>query len=372
MIPGGLLAVGSIWLKESPRWLFSKGKREQGLKNLLWIRNLPAENFYIVEELAFIEAALEEQKSTVGLGFFDPFKAVFRSRSLQWRVFLGTTLFIFQNGSGINAINYYSPTVFKSLGIVGPNTSFLTTGLFGVVKTVLTLVWLFFLIDKFGRRNLLLVGALGGAVCMLIIGGYLASPLVDTSAAAAAVAKPLTSGGYAAVFFFYLWTAFYTPSWNGTPWVINSEMYEQNVRSLGQAMAAASNWFWVCASKSCSKPEHMLTIITELHHCQIHFSDVPQHGQVRLRCLLLLRWHDVAVRCFRLLPHSRDQVRSSRVHEQTLRDQALPQGQRHHHARGPGSRARIPRGCRGRWLEPREEQGCSRRGQRCLTDYTSY
>jgi hypothetical protein len=102
---------------------------------------------------------------------------------------------------------------------------------------------LFFLIDKFGRCNLLLVGAIGGAGCMLILGGYLASPLVDTSAASQ-VAKPLSSGGIAAVFFFYLWTAFYTPSWNGTPWVINSEMYEQNVRSLGQAMAAASNWFW--------------------------------------------------------------------------------------------------------------------------------
>jgi hypothetical protein len=53
---------------------------------------------------------------------------------------------------------------------------------------------------------------------MLILGGYLASPLVDTSAASQAIAKPLSSGGIAAVFFFYLWTAFYTPSWNGTPW----------------------------------------------------------------------------------------------------------------------------------------------------------
>lgn len=240
LIPGGLLALGAIWLKESPRWLYSKGRREQGLKNLLWIRNLEADNFYIVEEVAFIDAALEEQAASVGLGFFDPFKAVLKTRSIQWRLFLGTTLFIFQNGSGINAINYYSPTIFKSLGIAGTNTSFLTTGLFGVVKTVLTFVWLFFLIDKLGRRKLLMIGAAGGSICMWIIGAYLASS-VDTSAAAA---TSLSGGGIAAIFFFYLWTAFYTPSWNGTPWVINSEMYDQNVRSLGQAMASASNWFW--------------------------------------------------------------------------------------------------------------------------------
>lgn len=54
----------------------------------------------------------------------------------------------------------------------------------------------------------------------------------------------LDSGGIAAIFMFYLWTAFYTPSWNGTPWVLNSEMFDQNTRSLGQASAAANNWLW--------------------------------------------------------------------------------------------------------------------------------
>ena len=46
------------------------------------------------------------------------------------------------------------------------------------------------------------------------------------------------------MFFFYLWTAFYTPSWNGTPWVLNSEIFDQSTRSLGQASAACNNWFW--------------------------------------------------------------------------------------------------------------------------------
>lgn len=239
LIPGGLLLLGAFWIRESPRWLFSKGKREEGLKNLCWIRNLESDHLYLVEEVAFIDAALEEQAATVGLGFWQPFKAVGRSRKVQWRFFLGGMLFLWQNGSGINAINYYSPTVFKSIGITGTNTSFLTTGIFGVVKTCLTLIWLFFLIDKLGRRKLLMIGAAGGSVCMWIIGGYIAKAGVHKVAS-----DHLSSGGIAAIFFFYLWTAFYTPSWNGTPWVLNSEMFDQNTRQLGQASAAANNWFW--------------------------------------------------------------------------------------------------------------------------------
>lgn len=143
------------------------------------------------------------------------------------------------SGSGINAINYYSPTVFASIGIRGTNTSFLTTGIFGVVKTVVTFIWLLVLIDHMGRRKLLMIGAIGGSICMWIIGAYICIADPENNPT-----DSLTPGGIAAVFFFYLWTFFYTPSWNGTPWVINSEMFDQNVRSLGQANAAANNWFW--------------------------------------------------------------------------------------------------------------------------------
>ncbi|KAI4721903.1 quinate permease [Aureobasidium sp. EXF-10727] len=238
LIPGGLLLIGSLWLKESPRWLYSKGRREEGLKNLCWIRKLESNDLYIVEEVAAIDAAIDHQASTMGMGFSAPFAAVAKSRTVQWRFILGGLLFMWQNGSGINAINYYSPTVFKSIGITGTNTSFFTTGLFGVVKTVMTIIWILFLIDKLGRRKLLMIGAAGGSVCMFIIGGY----LLGTDGKRKGT--ELGSGGIAAVFFFYLWTTFYSPSWNGTPWVLNSEMFDSNTRSLGQASAAANNWFW--------------------------------------------------------------------------------------------------------------------------------
>ena len=113
IIPAGLLFIGSLWMRESPRWLFLHDKRKQAMKNLCWIRQLEASDIYITEEVAAIDQAHEHQKSTVGLGFWQPFKSLAARPNLMWRLFLGCMLFFWQNGSGINAINYYSPTIFK-------------------------------------------------------------------------------------------------------------------------------------------------------------------------------------------------------------------------------------------------------------------
>jgi sugar porter (SP) family MFS transporter len=239
LIPAGLMFIGLFFIRESPRWLMSRGQRAKALKNLCWIRKLETNDVYMLEEVSAIDAALEHQHATVGLGFWQPFRALVNDRKVSYRFFLGCSLFFWQNTSGINAINYYSPTVFKSIGITGTNTSLFTTGIFGIVKALVTIIWLFFLIDNLGRRNLLMFGAFGGALCLYYVGAYI--KIADPSHHPTA---NITSGGISAMAFFYLWTIFYTPSWNGTPWVYNSEMFPQNVRTLGQAFAAASNWLF--------------------------------------------------------------------------------------------------------------------------------
>ncbi|KAF8848523.1 general substrate transporter [Acephala macrosclerotiorum] len=239
LIPSGFLFVGAFWLCESPRWLMTKGKREKAIKNLCWIRELPENDIYIREEVYAIDQNIERQMQAGGLGFWQPFKILATNKAIQWRFFLGGSLFFWQNASGINAINYYSPTVFKSIGITGTNTSLFTTGLFGVVKTSFTLMYLIFLVDQYGRRRLLMIGAAGGSLCLWYVGGYIAA-----ADPAAHPSSSLPPSGVSAVFFFYLWTSFYSPTWNPTPWVLNSEMFDQNVRTLAQAFAAANNWLW--------------------------------------------------------------------------------------------------------------------------------
>lgn len=113
LIPSGLLLFGSAWIRESPRWLFLKDYRKQAMENLCWIRQLEPNDIYIQEEIAAIDKIYETQKATVGLGFWQPFQALAARPNLQWRLFLGCMLFFWQNGSGINAINYYSPTIFS-------------------------------------------------------------------------------------------------------------------------------------------------------------------------------------------------------------------------------------------------------------------
>ncbi|KAJ8096941.1 general substrate transporter [Lipomyces tetrasporus] len=239
-IPGGLLFIGTFFIRDSPRWLMMNGDMQKGLETLRWFRKLDETDEYLRFEIAQIEEAIESRAGAVGLGVWGPVKAVCRSPRIIKRLIFTTSLFIWQNSSGINAVNYYSPTIFKSLGIGGTNSSLLSTGIFGVLKTTGTFLWMVFLVETTGRRLTLMIGSAGVSLCMYFLGAYvkIANPTSHNSSG------DLDSGGRAAMAFFYIWTVFYSASWNWTPWVINAEIFDQHVRTFVQAINAAANWFW--------------------------------------------------------------------------------------------------------------------------------
>ncbi|KIK55202.1 hypothetical protein GYMLUDRAFT_175841 [Collybiopsis luxurians FD-317 M1] len=238
LIPGGLLTIGSLLMTESPRWLMSRDREEDALRSLTYLRHLPRDADYVQEELFETREAIKHERSLAGAGFFGPLRTVFSSPKLMGRLALASSLFAWQNATGINAINYYSPTIFKSVGVTG-SSSLLTTGVYGLIKMTGAVVWLMYLIDTLGRRKLFFGGSLGGAVCMYYIGAYIA-----IAKPAQHPTKTLSPGGKSAIAFFYLWTVFYSPTWNGTPWVVSAEFFPQHVRTFTSACSAASNWLY--------------------------------------------------------------------------------------------------------------------------------
>lgn len=242
LIPAGLFALTvPFFSPESPRWLLQRGKAERAIKNLCYLRKLPADHAYIQEEVAQMQASIDADVKDVGNGAMAPIKGIFTRWFLTRRLLLTTSLFIFQNGTGINAVNYYSPTFFKSIGLTGERTPLLTTGVFGVIKTIGALLWAFWWVDRYGRKAVLVLGSIGGAVGMLVIAAILGA---TNPAGKVPAPTTLPASGGAAVAFFYIWTAFYAIGWNGTPWVVNSESFPGSVRLVSSTAGAMSNWLW--------------------------------------------------------------------------------------------------------------------------------
>jgi hypothetical protein len=105
IIPGGLLALGTLILRESPTLLWRKGKREQAIKNLCYLRQLPADHQYMLEEVGRIEARLEEEERLSGgqtgwLAILRGSMTEMKTPSIRFRLAVIVGMFMFQNWSG--------------------------------------------------------------------------------------------------------------------------------------------------------------------------------------------------------------------------------------------------------------------------------
>lgn len=242
LIPSAIFWALCFTVPESPRFLLAKGKIDKARANLAYLRNLPQDHPYSVHEIELMNTSIEENFAETGKGFLGPLKALFFTKKLAYRLLLSVSLFMMQNGFGINAVTYYSPTIFKSLGVSGSNTTLLSTGIFGVLKGIAAVIWVFILVDRYGRRVCLCFVSLPCTFCMWYIGAYV--KIADPASRIASGNTSSTPGGTAAKAMLYIWTLFFGGTWNGTPWVIGAELFPQSVRAVAQAINASSNWFW--------------------------------------------------------------------------------------------------------------------------------
>ncbi|KAH8883071.1 general substrate transporter [Thozetella sp. PMI_491] len=236
-VPAGLLILSMIPMIESPRWLVSKGRMEQARKSLSWVRNLPEDHPFLVQEMSIIEMAVNsELESTSSDRNWRQIAKELLQKGVRGRIALGCGLVAFQNFTGINAINYYSPSIFTSIGYTGTSTGLLATGIFGIVKMAATILYAGLLIDKVGRRPLLLIGGIGAGTAMFYLAGYsqISGSFVST--------PPRDAGANAAVAMVYIYAFFYGFSWNGIPWLMTAEILPTRVRTAGMAFCICVQW----------------------------------------------------------------------------------------------------------------------------------
>jgi SP family arabinose:H+ symporter-like MFS transporter len=212
MLPAVLFLVLLLFVPESPRWLTAKGRKDEAMDIL---KKVNGEEVASVVHKEIVDA-LGHETGTL--------KELFRP-GLRMAMLVGVFLAFFCQITGINAIIYYAPEIFKNAGF-GTESAFTQTVIIGVVNTLFTFlaIWL---IDKAGRRALLLWGVTGMIVCLFAV----------------AFCYHYHIGGFWLLICILGYIACFASSLGPVPWVIMAEIFP--TRSRGVAMSFATVVLWV-------------------------------------------------------------------------------------------------------------------------------
>ncbi len=218
LFSGSLPAVAFFlmlfFIRKSPRWLVKKGRIEEARKNL---EDLSSHEIDTEQTIREIRESITNEDTAKKINLFKkPYRRI---------VFIGIFVGIFSQLTGIGVVFYYSAQIFSIAGF-SPDTSMLQSVILGLTNLVFTLLAMM-LIDRVGRKRLLLVGQLG-MVAVLALFGY-----------------GLLSGnirGYWLVVLLVAYIAFFAASMGVVIWVILSEMFPNVIRARGASLGSFANW----------------------------------------------------------------------------------------------------------------------------------
>ncbi|POR36844.1 Uncharacterized protein TPAR_02970 [Tolypocladium paradoxum] len=247
IIPALVLGAGVPFLPYSPRWLASRGRNDESLQVLSKIRGLPSTDERVMREWFEIRSEVQYRKevsqekhphlhdgkmwSRIKLqivGYADCF------RKGAWkRTHVGIGLMFFQQFGGVNALIYYSPTLFGTMGL-DYQMQLDMSGVLNITQMV-ACFWSLWGMDRFGRRPLLLAGS----TCM-IISHLIISVLVGLYQDSWESHK---AQGWVSVAFLLFFMLTYGATWGPIPWAMPAEIFPASLRAKGMAYATMSNWF---------------------------------------------------------------------------------------------------------------------------------
>lgn len=211
-IPSLLFFVMVFMVPESPRWLVKNGRDEEAEK-VLW--SIGEKNAKLA--LASIKSSVQ---SEIGMIKESLFNGQY-SKPIMYVVVLA----MFNQLSGINAIMYYAPRIFEMTGLA-KDTALLQAVSIGLTNMIFTLLAIS-VIDKFGRKNLLIIGSVG----MVISLGLVAYTFYTEQ-----------FGGYQIMIYLIGFIAFFAFSQGAVIWVFMSEIFPNKVREQGQTLGSFTHW----------------------------------------------------------------------------------------------------------------------------------
>lgn len=218
LIPSFLQLVALPFVVESPSWLLSKGQRELAYTSFSKLR---LDNHWQQSLVSLASFAKGDERK----GIF----SLFSFPKIRFVIFLGILLNMFQQITGINTLIYYAPKIFEMAGLDGPSDSSLATigiGAINVLATFLSVT----LIEKMGRRLLLMISLIGMFVCMQLLA--LQALLSDIS-------SPMT-----AVIALTAFVASFAIGMGPVTVVLVSELYPMKIRGRAMSIATCSNWLF--------------------------------------------------------------------------------------------------------------------------------
>jgi SP family galactose:H+ symporter-like MFS transporter len=216
VVPALVFGMGMFFLPETPRWLIRGGHHEVAHRVLVRIRDLSDVNLEIEE----IKASLAQQ--TEG-GHW----TALLHRQVRPALFVGLGLAVFQQITGINTVIYYAPKILQTAGFGSASGAILATVGVGVVNVGMTVIAMF-LVDRAGRRPLLLVGIAGMIITLGVLGLSFRYPSGQLA--------------WIAVICLMSYVASFAISLGPIFWLLIAEIYPLKIRGLAEGTAATFNW----------------------------------------------------------------------------------------------------------------------------------
>lgn len=233
-----ILITGMLLLPETPRYLIKKGDMDRAARSLGKLRRLSPSAPSIQAELNEIKANHDFEMSVGKSSYLDCFKGQMLKRQLT-----GMGIQALQQLTGVNFIFYYGTQYFKNSGIQDPFTISMITSCINVASTLPGL-WG---VEKFGRRPLLLWGAVGMCISQFLV-AMLGTTTTGQDSAGNVIVYNLAAQK-ASIAFVCIYIFFFASTWGPLAWVVTGEIFPLKTRAKSLSITTATNWLlnWAIA-----------------------------------------------------------------------------------------------------------------------------